>query len=75
MIRVLKAIALPIAMLTLASSLSLADTFKCTDADGCEVRLWDPDANEWGDPEEVPDGTIVDTRWAMPWGEGWSETN
>jgi hypothetical protein len=75
MIRSLKALSLPLAALALISSLGLADTFKCTEANGCEVKLWDPANNKWGEAEHVPEGTIVDSKWAMPWGEGWSETN
>jgi hypothetical protein len=55
----------------LLAPLALAETFKCNQSTGCEVRLWNPNSQEWGEPEEVPDGTIVDSKWAMPWGEGW----
>lgn len=60
---------------TSLSPLIDAETFECTDAQNCEVRLWDPQEERWGEPEEVPDGTIVDTAWAMPWGDGWEATD
>lgn len=59
-------------LVLVAISSAVAGDFKCTQPDGCNVRLWDPGCSCWLTAEEVPNGTIVNSDWAMPWGEGWS---
>jgi hypothetical protein len=65
---------LPVALVAFSFSsaaVAVADLIKCTDSGGCEVRLWDPENSRWGDPEDVPKGTIIDSAWGLAWGEGW----
>ncbi len=63
---------LPLVVLAAAlTSAAVAEPITCTRAAGCEVRIWNPTTQLWGPVEAVPNGTIVDTRYAIGWGAGW----
>lgn len=58
-------------LLVLSAVPTIGELIKCADNDGCQVRLWDPTTQSWGEPEPVPEGTIVSSDWAIGWGAGW----
>lgn len=62
----------PLVLALLLAPLASADLLKCVQTEGCQVRLWNPTTQSWGDPEPAPRGTIIDTAWGMGWGEGWN---
>ncbi len=64
-------VALCIGLLVSAAPAVFAKTFQCQQAT-CLVRLKNPETGGWLPPEVLPRGTIVDTAWGMPYGEGWA---
>jgi hypothetical protein len=62
---------LPIAFVLLWVTPAIAEIIKCANSNGCQAKFWNPTTQTWGDPVDVPNGTIVDTRYAIGWGTGW----